>query len=191
MVKDSFMRRVRGAIGNAVVWGACWGALTVVTLSTLKLIGAFGTELIWLDIVGMAIRIGIFGGVASGAFSFLLPFFYRRKRLADINWVKFGLVGGAVTGVFVPVFLQSMSLLTGGEPIAWNLINTDVLLGAVFGAVTAGGSLRLAQHAERKSGNSGESTVALDSMRELEAGNEADLESALRSRSMDKSNIRR
>jgi hypothetical protein len=150
MLKGNFMRRVRGAIGNAIVWGGCWAALTVVTLSTLKLVGAFGQELIWLDIIGMAIKVGIFGGVASGAFSFLLPLFYRRKRLSDINWVKFGIMGGVVTGLFVPLFMQSMNILSGSGPIAWNLIDTDILLGAVFGAVTGGGSLWLAQRAERR-----------------------------------------
>ena len=180
MLKANIMRRVRGAIGNAAVWGACWAGLTTVTLTTLKLVGAFGQELIWLDIIGMAIKIGIFGGFASGAFSLLLPLIFRRKRLSEISWVRFGLLGGVVMGVFVPLFMQSMNVVFGDGPIARNLIDTHLILSTVFGAVTAGGSLRLAQYAERKlPGESAAQFEAADNMNALSSGDEGELESSL------------
>ena len=59
-------------------------------------------------------------------------------------------MGGAVMGIFVPLFMQSMNIVFGDGPIACNLIDTDVIWSAIFGTVTAGGSLRLAQYAEKK-----------------------------------------
>jgi hypothetical protein len=53
-----------------------------------------------------------------------------------------------MAGLFVPLFLQTTSLLSGGGPVPMELIFDDAILAALFGAVAAGGSLRLAQRTE-------------------------------------------
>jgi hypothetical protein len=73
---------------------------------------------------------------------------YRGRRLNEMSALRFGLGGGIMAGLFVPLFLQAMSLLSGGGPVPMELIFDDAVLAALFGAVAAGGSLKLAQRAE-------------------------------------------
>lgn len=181
MDKTSILRRIRGAIGNGIVGGAVWTTLAAASMAVMKIAGMLEPTIGWLDVLGMTIRIGIFGGIASGAFALLLPIFYRRKRLADINWVKFGVVGGVVSGLFVVLFTRGASVLFGDEPVAWNLIDTDILIGTVFGAITAGGSLWLAQRAERKLPSGSAAYFEEAELSALQAGDEHEfVESAVR-----------
>jgi hypothetical protein len=53
-----------------------------------------------------------------------------------------------VTGVFVPLFLQLMNLISGDGLVPWHLVLDDGVWGAVFGGVVAAGSLKLAQRAD-------------------------------------------
>jgi hypothetical protein len=50
-----------------------------------------------------------------------------------------------ITAVFVPLFLQTMNLLSDGHLVPWRLVLDDSLWTGVLGAVAAGGSLKLAQ----------------------------------------------
>ena len=43
-----------------------------------------------------------------------------------------------------------MNLLTGGPLVAWDLINGDALMAAVFGGITAAGTMKLAQHGDSR-----------------------------------------
>lgn len=129
-------RRLRGVIGNAVLWGAAWtvlgfGAVTALTGSLLS-----G--------VAFAPRFGIIGVITGAAFSSLVPLVYRGRRLSEISPVRFGIAGGIVAGVFVPLFLQAMNVVSGGA-IPWALVLDDAPIAAVLGGLAAGGSLALAQ----------------------------------------------
>ena len=172
MEKASIMRRIRGAIGNGIIGGAAWTTLAAATMSVMKIGGMLEPTIGWLDVLGMTIRIGIFGGVASGAFALLLPLFYRRKRLSDISWAKFAVAGGVVSGLLVVLFTRGSSVLSGEKPVAWNLIDTDILIGTVFGAITAGGSMWLAQRAERKLPGGSQAHLGDEALGTLESGDE-------------------
>ena len=58
-------------------------------------------------------------------------------------------LGAVVGGVGVPLFLQSMNVLTGDGPIAWGLVTDDAIWAMLFGGVAAAGSILLARRAER------------------------------------------
>src|SRR5262249_10146387 len=146
MAVEDRVRGVRGALRNALVWGAGFSALGFGTFSVLRIAGVLSGS--WVYGLGLAARMGIIGFVAGGAFSSVIRLVYRGRRLRDINWVRFGIAGGIVTGVFVPLFLQTMNLVTGGGLVAWSLVLDDGIWGAVFGAIAAGGSLKLAQRAD-------------------------------------------
>jgi len=147
-MSDSFARRLRGAIGNMFVWGAGWTALALAVFGVLKVAGFLSPEMIWLDGLGIAARLGVMGGIVGGAFSLAIGTLYRGRRLAEMSAVRFGVGGGVMAGLFVPLFLQTMSVLSGGGLIPPGLILGDAVLAALFGAVAAGGSLKLAQRAE-------------------------------------------
>ena len=145
MFGDNKMKRIRAALRNAVVWGAGWAAVPATVFTVLRLTGVVPNSVSWHDGLGLAARFGVVGFVAGAAFSTVVGFAYRGRRLAEINWVKFGLAGGAITAVFVPLFLQTMNLLTSGHTVPWHLVLDDSLWTGVLGAVAAGGSLKLAQ----------------------------------------------
>jgi hypothetical protein len=101
-----------------------------------------------LDGLGMGIRIGVMGAIAGAAFFAFISVAYRGKRLSEISWPRFGIGGSIVAGLFVPGFLQTMNLLSGGGLVAWHLVLDDFLLAAFFGGITAAGTMLLAQRDE-------------------------------------------
>ena len=148
MSVDRRFRIFRGLLRNALVWGAGFAVGGFGVFTVLKLAGVFPNAH-WLWGAGLAARMGIVGFVAGGAFSTIIRLVYHGRRLRDINWVRFAVAGGVVTGVFVPLFLQTMNLLTDGHLVPWRLVLDDGIWATVFGAVAAGASLKLAQRAER------------------------------------------
>ena len=84
----------------------------------------------------------------GAVFSSVIRLGYHGRRLADINPVRFGLLGAAVGGVGVPLYLQAMNVLTGGHLIAWGLVTDDAVWATVFGAAVAAGSIMLARRAD-------------------------------------------
>lgn len=148
MAGEGILRRLRGALGNAVVWGAGWFISILALGSVLGIAGILTSS--WEGVLLTAFRGGIIGGIAGAAFSTVIGLLYRGRRLSEINWVRFGLGGAVVTGLFVPVFLQFMNLLSGDGMVPMGLVLDDIPLAAVLGGVAAGGSLKLAQHAEKK-----------------------------------------
>ncbi len=143
---ENVMRRLRGAFGNALVWGVGWFTAGLVLFTTLSVIGVLSFS--WAGVFEWAIRAGIIGTVTGGAFSIFVGLLYHGKRLSDLSWVRFGIGGGIVTGLFVPLFLQTMNLLSGSGLVPWELVLDDAVLTAFLGGAVAGGSLKLAQLAE-------------------------------------------
>ena len=136
---------VRAVFRTAVTWGIGWVGMAFLVFLMLRTLGFIPARLTLLDGFGMSIRFGFVGGIAGGAFSAFIRLVYRGRRISELRWVRFGLAGGIVTSLFVTLILESASVLTGGGFIPLNLINTDTLWTGVFGAVAAGGSLKLAQ----------------------------------------------
>lgn len=148
MSADMWVRRLRGLVRNALVWGAGWSTFSFAVFAALRLAGVFSHAVSWTQGLGLAARFGIVGAIAGGAFSTVIGLAYHGRRLQDINWVRFGIAGAVVTGVFVPLFLQTMNLLSGDGIVPWRLVLDDALWTAALGGVVAGGSLKLAQRAD-------------------------------------------
>lgn len=146
MGSDTIVRRLRGAFGNALVWGGGWFVAALVLFAMLRVVGIITGP--WANVIEYAGRAGIVGGIAGGAFSSVIGFLYRGRRLSEISWVRFGIGGAVITGLFVPVFFQTMNLLSGDGMVPMRLVLDDALLTAVFGGIAAGGSLKLAQRAD-------------------------------------------
>jgi hypothetical protein len=171
MTFENFLRRLRGAFGNALVWGAGWVAVGVALLATLRVVGVLSFP--WAELIEFAARLGIVGAVAGGAFSVVIRFLYHGRRLSEISWLRFGIGGVVVTGLFVPLFLQTMNLLSGDGLVPWVLVLDDAPLTAVFGGAVAGGSLKLAQLADALSpGRSQEQLDGLEGLDRLASGKE-------------------
>jgi hypothetical protein len=74
---------------------------------------------------------------------------YRGHRLQEISWWKFGLAGGLIAGIFVPTWMQTMNILTGGGGVPFALIRMDIVATAFLGAVASAISIKLAQYADK------------------------------------------
>ena len=127
----TILKRLRGAIGNAVIWGAAWFGITLALLSILYVAGD-SPLMSWELVLRGASSMGATGFLAGGGFSAFLALAYRDRRLLDINTGWFALGGAVVAGV-------------GGA-----LIANGALLGAIFGGVIAAGTIKLAKRASRR-----------------------------------------
>jgi len=148
MPNENRFRRLRATFRNSLVWAVVWGTLGSAVATVMRLIDNIPLGNALLDGIGMGIRIGVMGALAGAAFFAFISVAYRGKRLAEISWLRFGIGAAIVVGLFVPGFLQSMNLLSGGEMVPWRLLFDDLVLSGVFGGITAAGTLILAQRDE-------------------------------------------
>lgn len=140
--------RLRGAFRNSLVWGVVWGTFGTVVATAMRLSDniSFGSAVI--DGLGMGIRTGVIGAISGAAFFAYMIVAYRGKLLSEISWRRFGNGGAIVAGVFVPAFLQTMNFLSGTGLVPWHLVSDDLVLAALFGGITAAGTVIIAQRDE-------------------------------------------
>lgn len=148
MALDDLLLRLRGVLGNAVVWAGSWFAAALAIAAAVMLLGLF-PEATWGDALFLAFQFGVVGGVTGGAVAGLMSFVYRGRTLADLSWVRIGIGGAVATAVFVPLFLQTMNLLSGDGLVEWSLVLDDAIWTSVFGGSAAGGSVWMARRSER------------------------------------------
>lgn len=129
-----------------MVWGAGWFAGLFALFATMKVTGILSIG--WEQGFFTALKGGVIGCVAGAAFSSVIRFGYYDRRLSDINWIRFGLFGGVVAALLMPLFMQTMNFLFGGGMVPWSLVLDDIPIFGVLGGVAAGGSLKIAQHAD-------------------------------------------
>lgn len=147
---------LRAVARNALTWSAAWGLAGGAIVTALALFDPNpGIESLPERVgmalfagVGWGVRFGIAGAVIGTVFSAIIRLGYRGRRLADINPLRFALLGAVVGGVGVPLFLQTMNVLTDGAPIAWGLVMDDGIWASVFGAAAATGTILLARRAD-------------------------------------------
>lgn len=149
MADDGKFRRIRGALGNAVVFAVGW-SIAAFALWALLRQARVVPQISLLSGIGIAIRFGVIGFITGAAFPSIMRLVYRGKRLSEISWVRFGIVGGIVTGLFVPAFMQTMNFLSGDGMVPFALIRGDILWTAALGGLAASLSLKLAQYADRR-----------------------------------------
>jgi hypothetical protein len=142
--------RFRAVIKNALVWGVTWGALGTAVATLIRLTDKIPLGHAIMDGIGMGVRIGVVGAIVGVAFSTFISLAYRGRRLSEISWPRFGLGGLILGGLFVPGFLQATHLLSDGTLMPWNLISDDFIYSALFGGITAAGTMFLAQRDEAK-----------------------------------------
>ena len=186
MSNESRFPRLRGAFRNALVWGAAWGAFGTAVASAMRIIDKIPLGYALLDGLGMGIRIGVVGAIAGTAFFAFISLAYRGRRLSEISWLRFGVGGAVLAGLFVPSFLQTMNLLTGGDLVPWNLVFDDAVYSAVFGGITAAGTMILAQRDEAKHPVTVEDLLERMERQSLGAGEATGYEKAKRSRTSER-----
>ena len=136
---QKWLRRIRGAIGTGLTWGAAWSGAGVVLAAITRFQADAPFPLIF----------GVLGFAAGVVFSALLALTAGRRRFDEMSLARFA-GWGAIGGLLLSgVFAKAASLDWG-----------DVILiaptFALASALCAAGSLALARRAEmRESGRSG------------------------------------
>jgi hypothetical protein len=183
MPNEKRFPRLRATFRNSVVWGVVWGTFGTAVASVMRLIDKIPFGYALLDGLGMGIRIGFIGAIAGAAFFAFIRIAYRGMRLSEISWLRFGAGGAIVAGLFVPGFLQTMNLLSGGSLVPWHLVLDDGLLSVFFGGITAAGTMMLAQRDEAAHPVTVEQLLDRMEQESLGAGGATEYRKAERSRS--------
>jgi hypothetical protein len=159
---DGRFRHLRAVLRNAMTWGAAWAVIGGALVTVVNLLNPEPgidslAERVGIALFGgvmLGVRFGLAGAVIGTVFAGVIRLGYRGRRLADINPLKFAAVGALVGGVGVPLYLQTMNVLSGDGPIAWGLVGDDAIWSTLFGAAAAAGSILLARRADALSSGS-------------------------------------
>lgn len=145
---DSIITRVAGAFRNAVVWGGAWFTLATPVGAAIRLGEGVSAPIALADGIFIGVRVGFIGAIAGAVFAGLISVIHRGRRLSELSWLRFGAGGAIMAGLFVPAVLLAGNLIAGdGSPALAHILD-DGVYAAVFGGITAAGSLKLAQRAE-------------------------------------------
>lgn len=139
-------RRLRAIALNGLVWGGAWflGVMTMAT--TANFIDGRGFLIEGWE---LAVPGGILFTVAGAAFSTVITFVLRGRKLSELNWIRFGLGGGIVSFFFLPTLLSVLRAFSGDDMLPLTKLLGTGSLGFMFGSVAAAGTLKLAQLADR------------------------------------------
>jgi hypothetical protein len=156
---NQWVRRLRGAIGMGIIWGAAWfgaGAL-------LARVPGFSSDL------PFALLFAPLGFVTGIIFSGVLVGIEGRRRFDRMSLSRFA-GWGAVSGLLLSGIFVVGAALRGATLWGEFLVFGPPL--AIAGAVCAAGSLALARRAERRalpgpSGDPAEAELTEDEKREL------------------------
>ena len=144
-------KRIRGWIGNALVWGTAWSLVTAPIMGVVYWLGYGHFPL------GLATRVAqtlfAMGFLAGGTFSTYLAVAHRHKRFDELRPGRFAVFGGIFAGLLVPVFslIPGLGMLLGGS--FYGAVAGSVGLAVVLGGVTAFGTVKIAQNAALTSGS--------------------------------------
>ena len=130
----SLFRKIRGALGNAVVWGVGWFGVGLALLTVASVGGLLPLVTTVGDVLRLAGYVGAAGFATGGAFSLYIAIAYRNRTLADIRPGRFALAGAVIAG--------AASIVVGGA----------VLPAAALGGLTGFGTIKLAQQGSRALG---------------------------------------
>ena len=142
-----WLRRLRGALGNATLWAGVWSLATIPVLGVFHLLGfgeMFGIAGLFYIAPRIAASLAAMGFVAGGAFSTYLGLSPTRK-LDGLDLRVLGVLGGLFGGAMVPIFgwlPAVVSSLGLSFPVA---VGSAVAIAGVLGGATAVGSVKVAQ----------------------------------------------
>ena len=145
MVK-SILRRLRGALGNAVVWGSAWFLAAFPLTGVFWILGLMSGVPLWPFALGTAQTLAGMGFLAGGAFSLFLGIAGRHKRLRDLGAIRIALGTGALAGILVPTLGVVVNAF-GGFPVT---VEPAAVVGMISGGlagVSALGTIKAAQNA--------------------------------------------
>lgn len=155
-----WLRRVRGAIGMGITWGAAWAVAGLVPRWVL----GFDAD------APFPLVLGALGFLAGVSFSALLALTQGRRRLDRMSLPRFA-TWGALGGLLLA------ALFAVAASLGWNDVRVVAPTFALACALSASGSLALARRAEARELPDGRGATAAAELtgrakRELRGGDE-------------------
>ncbi len=148
------LRRIRGILGNALVWGAGWFVLGFAWVSGVSVLRDGVYHLPY--ILGGAKFWGIAGAVTGAVFSAYVTAAFRNQRLGELRSGRLALWGGLAAVLMWLVYMLQASIGTSFWPLRLQDVIGPALQWGVIGSLTAFGSIKLAQRALPNSTNASE-----------------------------------
>lgn len=142
----SLLRRLRGALGNALTWSVTW-FVGAVMLSPL---------IVWAtpwSVLRFVVSMPWLGALAGVGFSVYLGAVARRTLLPDLRSGRIALGAGSVMGMATLAIGVAVSALSG-NPLPWVGASALALFVGTLSGASALASVRLAQGAIESEGPS-------------------------------------
>jgi hypothetical protein len=140
MMKNVF-RRLRGALGNAMVWAGTW-FLAAFPLHVLYWVAGIRYDPFWEGALGTMLTYAGGGFLAGGVFSLYLSIAGRNQRLKELKPGRVGL-GSAIT---VGVVLPGMFWYFGDPQID---VLSGIIISSTIGVFAGGTALAQVKMAQR------------------------------------------
>jgi len=139
LVKN-ILRRLRGALGNALVWASTW-FIAAFPLTVIFRVFGLGSGPFWQGAMGIAPLYAGMGFLAGAAFSLYLGIAGRNRRLNELRpgWVALG------TGIATVLLLPPLGVFVGDAPLS-RAIEVASFAGVLAG-FTALAQIKIAQKA--------------------------------------------
>lgn len=135
-----WLRKVRGALGMGLTWGAAWlGAGLLMMVTSLILTGSTGAD------VPYPLGFGALGFVAGVVFAGVVGLIERSRTFQEMSIGRFAAWGAVGGGLFAGLFTGAVSLLDDPAFIQNLTVLVPVFSGA--GAACAAGTLAVARRA--------------------------------------------
>ena len=157
----TLFKRLRGAFANAMAWGAAWFGASFALLTTLYLTVGLPVPDPWRFILYVTANFGITGFLTGGAFAAFVRLAFRNRPLLDIKVSRFAVGGAVIAGLLSPAVTWIARMSVGPGVVLGDLIMSGVWA-AVFGGVTAGFTVKLAQQATRTLSDTSSAQLEVD-----------------------------
>ena len=138
-------QRLRGAFGNALIWGVGWAIAGVAIISVVYGLGLAGGRSFLESVGAAASSFGVLGFLAGGAFSVYLGSIGRRRQLHEISAGRTAVIAGLLTAVCVPLFRIGIQALGSSFIVPIEVVLLTSVLPGVLGGLTAFGTIKIAQ----------------------------------------------
>ena len=144
-----WLKKLRGALGNATLWAGIWALGTLPVLGVLHLLGFEHM----FDLTGLlhvapriAASLAAMGFVAGGAFSTYLGL-SPAKKLEELDLRVLGVLGAVCGVAMVPIFSWLPAVISALGPSFPVVFGVGAAAAGVLGGVTAVGSVKIARAA--------------------------------------------
>ncbi len=138
----SVLRKIRGLVGTALTWAVGWTVAGFGLIAIPLLLGR-GAVPFWRFALPFAAVVGVSGAVVGTLFSIVLGSVHGRRTLEELKPLRMALWGGFAGLVTASVAFAGAVAVGVPIPPTGAIMVTAMIAG--FGAVTGGGTVKIAQ----------------------------------------------